>query len=175
MRHLRSWSGIVSVILLFTGLLIDSSNDSFAAIALLVVAALFYVLFFYNFALTLEKFQGLTNRLGLAASAIGVVGTFLAVASFGVSGPIGWLLLGIAMLGIAWGVLRARLLPDGFAWLSGLIGIITIASGVTGDTSDIGTGAAYVVLTWVISMSIMFIVWGHIGDDDQNPVSDTDG
>ncbi|MBT3994434.1 MAG: hypothetical protein HOJ22_04285 [Chloroflexi bacterium] len=161
MRIIGSWSGTVCVVLLFAGLLYDSSEIAALPKLLLGLAAVAYGICWYNFASVVDKFKGLSLRQGLVVSTVGVVSTALAVANVGVFGPVGWFVLGVAMLGVAFGILKARLLPDGFAWLSGILGIITSAAGVTGDTSDIGTGAVYVLLVWIISMSILFIGWGR--------------
>ena len=161
------------MVLLIIGLLGDLSDNSALTILILVTAVLAYSLCWYNFALVADEFKGLPIRRGLAVSTIGIVGTVSAVANIGVLGPVGWVFLGLAMLGVAWGILRARLLPDGFAWLSGIAGIATILVGITGDTSDIGTGAMYILLGWTVSMSILFIGWGHLDDDEEEVGSQT--
>jgi hypothetical protein len=168
MNYLRDWAGIISVVLLFAGLLGDVSQSSPRTIALLGFAVLAYSLNWYNFALVADKFGGLSIRRGLTVSVIGVVGTLSGVANVGLSVPIGWVLLGLAMLGVAWGILKALLLPDGFAWLSGIAGLATILVGITGDTSNVGTGAIYILLFWTISMSILFIGWGHLNIDPKD-------
>ena len=167
MRLLRDWSGIIFVVLLITGLLRDLSEISALTIVILGSAGLAYALCWYNFALVANEFKGLPIWRGLTVSTIGISATVSAVVNVGVSGPAGWFFLGLAMLGVGWGILKARLLPDGFAWLSGIAGIATILVGFTGDTSDVGTGVTYILLGWAISMSIMFIAWGHLDDDEQ--------
>ncbi len=162
------------MVLLIVGLLNDVSQISPTTVVILVFGVLAYTLCWYNFALVADEFRGLPLRYGLTISTIGVVATLSAVANVGVSGPAGWVFLGLAMLGVAWGIKRARLLPDGFAWLSGIAGITTILTGITGDTSDVGTGAIYVLLVWVVSISILFIGWGHLDhdkNDDENRIT----
>ena len=175
MRLLRDWSGIIFVVLLIIGLLGDLSDISALTIFILVTAVLAYSLCWYNFALVANEFKGLPMRRGLAISAIGIVATFSAVVNAGVSGPAGWFVLGLAMLGVAWGILRAPLLPNGFAWLSGIAGIATILVGITGDTSDVGTGAMFILLGWTVSMSTLFIGFGHLDDDEEKVGSQTGG
>jgi len=169
LRLLRDWSGIVSVVLLITGLLRDLTDISPLTILILATSVLAYATCWYNFARVANDFKGLPIRQGLVVSAIGVIATFSALANVGVSGMIGWIFLGLAMLGVAWGVLKAPLLPTGFALLSGFTGITTILVGVTGDTTDIGTGAMFILMFWVISMSVMYIVWGHFNEEDEMP------
>jgi hypothetical protein len=171
LRLLRDWSGIVSVVLLITGLLQDIADISPVTILILGTSALAYVAFWYNFARVAQDFKGLPLRQGLTISVIGVIATFSAIANFGISGMFSWVFLGLAMLGVAWGVLKAPLLPNGFAWLSGIAGITTITVGVTGDTSDIGTGAMFILMGWVFSTSILYIVWGHFNEENELPES----
>jgi hypothetical protein len=162
LQIVRNWSGIASVVLLFAGFLYDAPEDSILTVLLFGLATLAYALCWYNFALVLDKFSALPLRRGLMISAVGVASTAAALTNVGVLGPIGWVVLGLAMAGVAWGIFKERLLPDGFAWISGIAGIATLIAGVTGDTSDVGTGAVYILLVWVISMSIMFVVWGRL-------------
>ena len=162
MRLLRDWSGIIFVVLLIVGLLVDATDISPLVVVILGFAVLAYSLCWYNFALVADEFKGLPLRAGLTISVIGIAATLLSVTNVGEFGPAGRVLLGLAMLGVAWGILRAKLLPDGFAWLSGIAGIATLFLGVTGDTSVISTGAAYILLGWSVSTSILFIGWGHL-------------
>lgn len=161
------WSGIIAVILLVIGLLQDLADPSALTIVILSGAALTYFLCWYNFETVVRNFKGLSPKPAFAISAVGLVGTFAALASVGVSVTAGLLFLGLAMIGVAWGILKSRLLPDGFAWLSGITGMTTILLGVTGDTSNVGTASMYFVLFWAVSMSIMFIGWGHLPDNVQ--------
>jgi hypothetical protein len=169
----RNWSGIASVVLLFAGFMYRVTETSVLAILLLGLAALAYAVCWYNFALVFEKFGGLPLWPGRVISIVGFASTAAALTNVGVLGPIGWVTLGLAMVGVAWGILKARLLPDGFAWFSGIAGVATLISGVTGVTSDVGAGAVYILLVWVISMSILFIVWGRLdGVDGESAAGD---
>jgi hypothetical protein len=170
MRLIRDWSGIAFVPLLVVGLLQDDSEFSVLGVTLLALAVGAYSLCWYNFAVVADDFEALPIRQGLAISAIGVVSTALAIANFGVSGPVGWVFLGLAMVGVGYALSKAQLMPNGFALLSALAGVATIVVGVTGDTTDVGAGAMFIVLGWTISMSILFIVWGHLDEDEESVI-----
>lgn len=132
---------------------------------LLGLAAVAYAMFWYNFALVADRYRGLQSRLGFTVSVVGLLSTAAPFAKIDALSLLGWVGLGVAMIIVAFAILKARLLPDGFAWLSAILGFVTIIAGITGDTSDIGTGSVYVLLVWVISISALFIGWGSAEDD----------
>ena len=160
------------MVLLVVGLLGDPAEISVISAVLLGASVLAYGLCMYNFALIADELEGLRMRWGLSVAAISVVALLFAAANLGFSGPVSLAVLGLSMLAVAWAVLRAPLLPNGFAWISGLAGVATITAGVTGNTDNIGTGSVFIVLGWAVSMSIMYIGWGHVADRESESTLD---
>lgn len=163
-RLLRDWSGIIFVASLIIGLLGESSEYSPRTLVFLGIAALTYVLCWQNFARLADASNGLSYRWGLAIAAVGIAAPFLAVVESSIVGRTGWVLLGLAMLVVARAILKGASLPDGFGWISGIFGIVMILVGVTRDGSNISAGPLFTTIGWTITMSALYIGWGHFED-----------
>ena len=163
-RVLRDWSGIIFVVALIIGLLGEPAELSPRTVIFLGIAVLAYVLLWHNFARLAAVAGSLSYRRGLPVAAVGIAAPFLAAVDYSIAGRVGWVLLGLAMLAVARTILRGPPLPDGFAWLSGFFGIAMVVVVATRGENNISAGPVFVVIGWSISMSVMYILWGHPED-----------
>ena len=161
MRILRDWSGIIFVAMLVAALLVGLAEIVVLTAIFILAALVPYALCWYNFARLARAVGELPLRQGLAIAVVGTGALFLGVVEVKIVSAIGWTLLGLAMLAVARTILRAHLLPNGFGWISGFFGAVTIGVGIFSDTDNNGAGPIFVVFGWALAMSVLYIGWGH--------------
>ena len=161
MRVLRDWSGIIFMAMLVFALLVNLAEIEILSAIFILAALLPYALCWYTFARLADAVGELPLRRGLAIAVVGTASLLLAVVEIKVVSATGWILLGLAMLAVARTIVRAHLLPNGFGWFSGFLGVVTIAVGIASDTENDGAGPIFAVFGWALAMSVLYIGWGH--------------